>query len=167
MTPTATASPLSDTGLKISTTPQRELLTWRFAREFWSINSNLRCSSTSVGLVYDALTHPEFAVMSSSWYKKHFYLRRGLATCIASRLVTFKTAAISPPKSLDIDHGPCAIATISLYGKEKWRKDADEWKRVGRARIGSFRSRNEADPATFAIVFNSTVDTCLECQCDA
>jgi len=59
MTPTATASPLSDTGLKISTTPQRELLTWRFAREFWSINSNLRCSSTSVGLVYDALTHPE------------------------------------------------------------------------------------------------------------
>lgn len=74
---------------------------------------------------------------------------------IASRLVTFETAAVGPFKPSISNHCPRAIAMVPLYGKEKWRKDIDEWKRVGRARIGSFRSRNVACPATFTIAFNS------------
>lgn len=88
----------------------------------------------------------------------------------ASCLVIFETAAIDPPKSLDIDHHPCAIATVSPYGEKRsgarTPMNESEWAAL-EARPGSFQSRNETDPATFAIVFNSTIDTCPECQCDA
>lgn len=57
-----------------------------------------------------------------------------MISSVASRLVTFETAAVglfkSPPIS---NHCPRAIAMVPPHGKEKWRKDIDEWKRVGRA----------------------------------
>lgn len=82
----------------------------------------------SIGIVYDALKRPES--LSSCRHlrdTRNIFISDVISTCIASRLVTFETAAaIGAPKSLDIDHRARAIATVSPYGKEKWRKDADE-----------------------------------------
>lgn len=88
-------------------------------------------SSSSFDVIQRTFLSPAYSVVSS----------------IASRLVTFETAAVGSSKFSPIsNHCPRAIAMVPPYGKEKWRKDVDEWKRVGRARIGSFRSRNEAVP---------------------
>lgn len=124
----------------------------RDRREFWSINFNLRRSGTSDARLRRTYHPRELLVVASFDVIQRTFLSPAsrdysVVSSIASRLVTFETAAVGSSKFSPIsNHCPCAIAMVPPYGKKKWRKDVDEWKRVGRVRIGSFPSRNEAVP---------------------